>query len=146
MPFHSFRPSIQLFAAAAICACAAVPSMAASTIYRCESSGVITFSDRPCSTAAVKYVPDEQRVSTVKVEPASGPSPVRSVTRSKARAPDGNSIAAEQLKLKGECARVDRSLREIRSKMRAGYDAREGERLRSRQSKLMRDRREKKCR
>ena len=121
-------------------------ALAASPIYRCELSGVTTFSDRPCATDASEYVPDDQRVSTVKVEGTPGPMQARPATRSKGRAPGSDSIAADQLKLKEVCARIDRSLGEIRSKMRAGYEVKEGERLKQRQRKLVLDRREKKCR
>lgn len=124
----------------------AASAPAASAIYRCELDGVITFSDRPCAADALEYVPDDQRVSTVKVEGISDSGQARPAARSKGRASSKGSIAADQLKLKEECARIDRSLSDIRSRMRAGYDAKEGERLKQRQRKLVLDRREKKCR
>ena len=43
------------------------------------------------------------------------------------------------------CARYARSLKEIRSKMRAGYSAKEGERLRLRQEKLRDSQRSSRC-
>lgn len=122
-----------------------VSASAASPIFRCEVSGVTTFSDRPCAADSSEYVPDDQRVSTVKAEHVSAPTQTRPVTRRKSSVPGKGSIAADQLKHKEECARIDRSLGEIRSKMRAGYDAQEGERLRERQRKLTLDRRGKKC-
>jgi hypothetical protein len=118
---------------------------AASPIFRCEVSGVTTFSDRPCSAESTEYVPDDQRVSTVTVEHAAAPTQTRPARRAERSAPSKSSIAADQLKHKEECARIDRSLGEIRSKMRAGYDGKEGERLRERQRKLTLDRRGKKC-
>ena len=121
-------------------------AIAASPIYRCEVSGITTFSDRPCAADSSEYVPDDQRVSTVKVEHVPAATQTRPATRAKRSAPGKTSIAADQLKHKEECARIDRSLGEIRSKMRAGYDAKEGVRLRERQRKLTLDRREKKCR
>ena len=124
----------------------AATAIAATPIYRCEVSGVTTFSDRPCSPEAAEYVPDGRRVSMVNVERASDPSHARPEPRSQGRPRAKGSIAADQRKLKEECARIARSLGEIRSKMRAGYDAREGERLKDRQRKLTLDRREKKCR
>jgi Domain of unknown function (DUF4124) len=136
---------IALAAIALIVSFHAASAIAASPIYRCELSGVTTFSDRPCSAEFSEYVPDEQRVSTVKVEGVPGPTQSRPATRSKGSAPGNGSIAADQLKRKEECARITRSLGEIRSKMRAGYDAKEGERLRERQRKLTLDRRAKKC-
>ena len=123
----------------------AASAIAASPIYRCEVSGVTTFSDRPCSAESSVYVPDDQRVSTVKVEGVPSPALTRPTARSQAHAPGKGSIATDQLKHKEDCARIDRSLGDIRSKMRAGYDAKQGERLRERQRKLTLDRREKKC-
>jgi hypothetical protein len=57
----------------------------------------------------------------------------------------GGSVAADQARHKAECERVTQSLRDIRSKMRAGYNAREGERLRERQDKLEQKRRAAGC-
>jgi hypothetical protein len=120
-------------------------SIAASPIYRCEVSGVTTFSDRPCAADSSEYLPDDQRVSTVKVEHVAAATQTRPATRAKSSAPGKASIAADQLKHKEDCARIDRSLGDIRSKMRAGYDGKEGERLRERQRKLTLERRGKKC-
>jgi hypothetical protein len=134
------RPAIAL-----IVSLYAASAIGASPIYRCEVSGVTTFSDRPCSAESSVYVPDDQRVSTVKVEGVPSPALTRPAARSKAHARGRGSIAADQFKHKEDCARIDRSLGEIRSKMRAGYDAKEGERLRDRQRKLTLDRRGMKC-
>jgi hypothetical protein len=137
--------SIALPATALVVSFHVATASAASPIYRCVVSGVTTFSDRPCAADSSEYVPDDQRVSTVKVEHVAPPTLARSATRAKGSAPGNASIAADQLKHKDECARIDRSLGDIRSKMRAGYDGKEGERLRERQRKLTLDRREKKC-
>ncbi len=134
---------IALTATALIVSLHAASASAASPIYRCEVDGVTTFSDRPCAADSSEYVPDDQRVSTVKVE--QGPTQTRPATHRKSNAAAKGSIAADQLKQKEECARIERSLGDIRSKMRAGYDGKEGERLRERQRKLTLDRREKKC-
>lgn len=121
-------------------------AIAATPIYRCELSGVTTFSDRPCAADSSEYIPDDQRVSTVKVEHVAAATQPRPATRAKGSAPGKSSIAKDQLKHKEECARIDRSLSEIRSKMRAGYDGKKGESLRESQRKLTLDRRQKKCR
>ena len=136
---------VVLAAIAVIVSFHAARASAASPIYRCEVNGVKTFSDRPCAADSSEYVPDDQRVSTVKVEGVPSPALTRPAARSKAPAPGRGSIAADQLKHKEDCARIDRSLGEIRSKMRAGYDAKEGQRLRDRQRKLTLDRRGMKC-
>jgi Domain of unknown function (DUF4124) len=146
MRMRLLQPSIALPTIAVLVSFHVASASAASTIYRCEMNGVKTFSDRPCAADSPEYVPDDQRVSTVKVEGVPSLTQTRPAARSKASAPGKGSIAADQLKHKEGCARIDRSLSEIRSKMRAGYDAKQGERLRERQRKLTLDRREKKCR
>ena len=145
MRIRLLQPFIALAAVAFIVSFHVGDASAGSPIYRCELNGVKTFSDRPCAADSSEYVPDDQRVSTVKVEHVAAPIPSRPATRAKRSAPGTGSIAADQLKHKKDCARIDRSLGEIRSKMRAGYDAKQGERLRERQRKLTLDRREKKC-
>jgi hypothetical protein len=145
MRIRLLHPFIALPGTALIVSLHPASASAASPIYRCEVSGVTTFSDRPCAADSSEYVPDDQRVSTVKVEHVAAATQTRPATRAKGSAPAKGSIAADQLKHKEECARIDRSLGDIRSKMRAGYDGKEGERLRERQRKLTLDRREKKC-
>lgn len=51
--------------------------------------------------------------------------------------------AREQRQMK--CAKLDQSLRDVRSKMRAGYGVKEGERLKARQRQLAGQRRMQKC-
>src|SRR5688572_2697192 len=145
MRIRLLRRLVVLAAIAVIVSFHAARASAASPIYRCEMNGVKTFSDRPCAADSSEYVPDDQRVSTVKVEHVAAPIQPRPAKRAKRSAPGKSSIAADQLKHKEDCARIDRSLGEIRSKMRAGYDAKEGERLRDRQRKLTLDRRGMKC-
>jgi len=54
----------------------------------------------------------------------------------RAAEPDGHRI---------RCARMDEVLRDLRSQMRSGYDAAEGERLRARERQINRQRRAEKC-
>lgn len=49
-------------------------------------------------------------------------------------------------KHKAACARLEQGLRDVRSKMRTGYGAKEGERLKQRQRQLNNRRRLEKCR
>lgn len=104
------------------------------TIYRCEIGGTITFSDRPCDAGAQRYEPDISRLSTYTPPRVSTVPPAARVAERPAR--KGGSIAAAQAKHAAECARLRANLKELRSKMRAGYRAKEGERLRQRQSTL----------
>lgn len=114
------------------------------TIFRCVLDGVVAFSDRPCGTQPQKYVPDDALISTVSAPPASMPT-VPPVKPARAGHKQAASIAASQAKLAEKCTRIERSMRDVRSKMRAGYDVRQGERLRERQRKLMEERRALRC-
>jgi len=119
------------------------------TVFRCEVSGVLTFSDRPCGPDAQVHEPDNTRVSTFVAPPlADPPTKLSRVSAKAARRDDAKqteSIAALQAKHKERCVRIERSLRDIRSKMRAGYDAKQGERMKDRQRKLNQERRDEKC-
>lgn len=113
------------------------------SIYRCETADGVTFSDRPCDAAAEIYeagaylntyeAPDI--VSSARVTPAA-----------RVHRRDSEPDAKARAKLLEHCQRIQQSLREIRSKMRAGYTAKEGERLRVRESKLREQRSAAKCR
>jgi len=116
---------------------------ASSTIYRCEVDGVATFSDRPCGERSSTYEPEAALVSTYAAAPASvAESTKRSRPKPIARR---SSLAADQAKRVEECQRIQASLRDVRSRMRAGYSAKEGERLRARQEKLEDRRRAQRC-
>jgi hypothetical protein len=116
-----------------------------SQVFRCTLDGVTAFSDRPCGTDAEAYEPDDAFISTFEA-------PTVSVTAKRAKRRrvsepkrKDESIAMAQAKHAQTCARIERSLRDIRSKMRAGYDAKQGERLNERHRKLTAQRREQRC-
>jgi hypothetical protein len=113
-------------------------------IYRCNSDNGVTFSDRPCAAAAEVYASATplNTFEPPKVEPR--PRPAATNRPREAAGFDGQ--RNDQAKLAEKCQRIQQSLRDIRSKMRAGYTAREGERLRERQAKLEEQRRSAKCR
>lgn len=116
-----------------------------SQVFRCTMDGVTTFSDRPCGTDAEAYESDGARISTFQAPPVtatSKSSPKRRAIESKRK---NASIAIAQAKHAERCARIERSLRDIRSKMRAGYGAKQGERLNERHRKLTAQRREQRC-
>ena len=114
-----------------------------SAVYRCVVEDVVTFSDRPCDTQAKHYTPESEWVSTVEVNKSTAPAG-RARSRQAQRVPSA-SIAVAQAKHKEECGRLEDALREVRSKMRAGYDAKLGERLKDRNRKLNADLRSKRC-
>jgi hypothetical protein len=115
----------------------------AETIYRCSQGGTLTFSDRPCGADAQTYEPDVSRVSEYKSVPATFTS--RAQSRPQKHQQSGPSIAQEQAKHAAECKRIHDSLAAVRDKMRAGYNAKQGERLKEREHKLNESRREKRC-
>lgn len=139
---QSFIIGVVLFAAQTAFEAAATPTFP-SAVYRCVVEEVVTFSDRPCDEEAKHYVPASEWVSTVEVEKPSASAP-RTPAR-KAPSSPTNSIAAAQKKHKEECARLEDALREVRSKLRAGYDVKQGERLKDRNRKLNADLRSKRC-
>ena len=116
-----------------------------SAIYRCKGADVVTFSDVPCEANAKRYQADLSRLSTYTPPPTS-PSTRTTVKRAVPRELESSgSAAVTKAKRLEECERITQSLRDIRSTMRTGYTAREGERLRSRQEKLEGQSRKKRC-
>lgn len=130
-------------------------SAAQSIIYRCVGEGGgLVYSDRPCSGDAERHEIDDSRV-TVYVAPsalqsashaapaeASRSKPSRSKP-SRSKTGRGTSSPEEQRQIK--CAKLDQSLRDVRTKMRTGYGVKEGERLKERQRQLAGQRRMQKC-
>lgn len=116
-------------------------------IYRCEVAGVVTFADLPCDSTAREYEADASRVSTYAAQPVSKVTAAGAKQRKSAkRGGAATSAVDSQAKQAAECARISGSLRDIRSKMRSGYSAKQGERLKERQTKLEERRRAKRCR
>jgi hypothetical protein len=117
--------------------------LALALIYRCTVGGVTTFSDRPCAAESAPYEPDASRVSTYDPPPA-GPTTSIPPPRSRParrRASDGQ----DQVRHAAECERLRNALRDLSARMRAGYNARQGEQLRERKTRLERQRRAQKC-
>jgi hypothetical protein len=118
--------------------------LALALVYRCTVGGVTTYSDRPCAPQAVPYQPDTSRVSTYEPPPPSRETapaepPRKLPTRKRA-------AGSDQVRRAAACDRIRTSLKEIAQRMRAGYDVRQGERLRERKAKLEQQRRAQKCR
>lgn len=117
----------------------------AETIYRCESAGGPVFSDRPCAADAAVHATDDSRVTVYDAlpiskrasEPRSRASAAGKSTRKSAAADERHRVA---------CAKLEQSLRDVRTKLRTGYGVKEGERLKARQRQLAERRRTQKCR
>lgn len=138
---------------------ALLSSMAgAQAVYRCETKGVVIYADRPCSADAAVHESDGRRVTVYDAPPiyqhassqrASEPRPRASNAQSVNKAVNkaaNKGAAAVLAKRQASCAKLDRSLREVRSKLRSGYGVKEGERLKARQRQLAERRRTEKCR
>ncbi len=116
---------------------------AAPTIFRCVENDVVAYSDRPCGPSASEYEASDSRISILEVTPPSRTKPVR--IKPKPTKTDSVSIATNQVEHARDCAKIERSMRDIRSKMRAGYDAKEGERLKDRERTLTAQHRDLRC-
>jgi hypothetical protein len=128
-----------------------VPALAAAaepvpTIYRCRTESGITFADRPCGPDSRPYVADVSGVSIIETT-AAQPSAAASHPAPKAlrRTPVTDDPAAARAAKAAICGRLDQSLRRIRSTMRAGYSASQGERLRERKRELEAQHRAQRC-
>lgn len=114
-------------------------SMAAERpIYRCETATGVVFADRPCGSGSEPYSPDLGSVSVMTTVPA------EPVTSKKAPAPRRTGVEAKNVRAE-TCARIDQSLHKIASTLRAGYSARQGERLKERKRDLEAQRRAQRC-
>lgn len=115
-------------------------------IYRCAGAGGVVYTDRPCESGANPHEVDNSRITVYTLTPAaeraSAPTPTK---QSKGRrAQPGR--AADPAEHRTKCAKLEQGLRDVRSKMRSGYGAKEGERLKARQRQLNERRRAQKCR
>jgi hypothetical protein len=127
-------------------------------IYRCTSESGLVFSDRPCAAGADAHEIDDSRVTVYKAPPeASGGSGTASKRTARSQAPARSKVgrskaargadpAKHQAQHQARCAKLEQGLRDVRTKMRTGYGAKEGERLKARQRKLNEQRRTQKCR
>lgn len=117
----------------------------AETIYRCEGPEGRVFSDRPCAPDAAVHAADASHVTFYDAPPIS-----KRASQPRSKAPAAAKSARKSLaaaaRHRQACARLDESLRELRSRLRAGYGVKEGERLKARQRQLAERRRREKCR
>jgi hypothetical protein len=122
---------------------AAVDAFASDSIFRCTADGRTVLTDRPTDTMNCQplnaptsntFTSEPVSRSVGKVEPAPRP---RTVER--------DSIAAEELKAKQRCERLDQRLDQVADKMRSGYTVRQGEKLRVQKEQLEASRRIERC-
>lgn len=117
--------------------------MLSAPIYRCTDQGGTVYSDRPCAENAAPHEIDDSRVTVYTPAPTESRAPTAKPTKAK-RAKAGR--LPDPAKHEATCARLEQGLRDVRTKMRTGYGAKEGERLKERQRQLDRRRRTEKCR
>lgn len=111
-------------------------------IYRCEEAGVATFSDRPCGATIQTYA-DPGRLSVLEsVVPTARPDAPVAKPRPPSADPSGPTDRDSKAR---NCEKLRQSLREVAARMRAGYTAKEGERLRTRKQTLEGKRRAQQC-
>jgi hypothetical protein len=120
--------------------------MLSTPIYRCPGPGETVYSDRPCAENATPHEIDDSRVTVYTPAPMTS----RAATSTSAKPTKAERAKAGRLpdpaKHEATCAKLEQGLRDVRSKMRTGYGAKEGERLKERQRQLDRRRRTEKCR
>jgi hypothetical protein len=124
---------------------AAAADRVATSIYKCELGGVTTFSDRPCGLDAKVHTPDPATLNTYEAPPTAAPARQESASNRSARKSAPAREDRSEAKRADLCARNAQTLKEIRSKMRSGYTAKEGEKLRARADKLRQSQRAGRC-
>ncbi|MFC4310607.1 hypothetical protein ACFPN2_16060 [Steroidobacter flavus] len=118
---------------------------AQTAIYRCADESGPVYSDQPCSTSAEPHEVDDSRVTVYTPVPAAkGASTTAATKPAKARRAKAVRLP-DPARHEAACARLEQALRDVRTKMRTGYGAKEGERLKVRRRQLDERRRIEKC-
>jgi flagellar motility protein MotE (MotC chaperone) len=120
---------------------------AQTAVYRCAGTNGVVYSDLPCDAATDPVQVDDSRITLYTPTEVTAGSSTQRTSATAARQPKKKrtKAAAESQTPRTDCARLDERLREVRAKLRAGYDVREGERLKARQRQLNEQRRAQKC-
>ncbi|WP_129776278.1 DUF4124 domain-containing protein [Peristeroidobacter soli] len=119
---------------------------ASAAIYRCAGENGPVYSDQPCGAHANRHEIDDSRVTVYtpppaekgRAVPATPAKPAKNKRARAARPPD-------PARHEAACAKLAQALRDVRTKMRTGYGAKEGERLKERRRQLEERRRIEKC-
>jgi hypothetical protein len=107
-------------------------------IYRCKLAGVSTFSDSPCGDSVEQYGAGLDRLSILDSPAVAVPTAQRSLKREpsiRSAKPEKSDEAAQAARV-ASCQRSQQALHRIRTQMRTGYSAKQGERLRTRKQEL----------
>jgi len=115
------------------------------TIYRCAGETGPVYSDVPCAQDADPHEIDDSRVTVYEPAPAEQRHVMKASAKPAKAKPPKKNRQADPAKHRRTCAKLDESLRDVRTKMRSGYGVKEGERLKARQRQLDRRRRLEKC-
>ena len=114
------------------------------SIYRCVDAGVTTFTDRPCGVSTQVY---SYEVSVPVVEePSAVVKPAAAAKTPPSRKPRGERAEPGTSAREANCERIQGQLQQLRARMRAGYGAAEGERLREQQRTARARARQLRCR
>jgi hypothetical protein len=121
----------------------AMEAFGSDSIFRCTIDGRTVLTDRPSD--AMNCQPLNAPTSNTFT-----PAPVsRTVSKPDAaprpRAVEHDSIAADQLKAKQRCERLEQRLDQVADKMRSGYTVKQGEKLRAQKEQLEVSRRIERC-
>lgn len=121
-------------------------SGAQTAIYRCTDENGPVYSDQPCVLNADPHEIDDSRVTVYTPVPTDKPAPATTATKP-AKAKRAKAVRLpDPAKHEATCAKLEQTLRDVRTKMRTGYGAKEGERLKARRRQLDDRRRMEKCR
>jgi hypothetical protein len=105
-------------------------------IFRCVVDGRAVFGDKPCpDTLSVEVSVASHNTYRGAESAPSKPSSLRPSAQRQASKPDRSAEVAEQ-KQQERCRNFTKQLAQIESTMRAGYKAKQGEKLRDRQRAL----------
>ena len=121
------------------------PAEAQNSIYRCTGEAGTVYSDRPCADAADIYEINDSRVTVYTPAAANEQPPTKAAAKATKAKPAKRARLPDPAEHRLTCAKISQSLRDVRTKMRTGYGAKEGERLKLRQRQLDQRRRSEKC-
>lgn len=115
-------------------------------IYRCAGEAGVVYSDRRCAPDAQPHEVDDSRVTVYSPAVADKQAPAKAAPPPAKAKPSKRARVADPAEHRLACARLEQSLRDLRTRLRAGYRVQEGERLKVRQRQLQERRRLEKCR
>lgn len=110
-------------------------------IYRCVTAGVQIYSDKPCGPAAEVY----SRAAGAVTAAAPNAAPASAASKPKPAARRPRPVEPKD-PTRADCERLQVQLERLRSRMRTGYRAAEGERLRDQERAARARVRELRCR